>query len=122
MLPQENRLRRTDDLKRVRQHGRSRRHPLLIMIVSGNQVQKSRFAFVTSRRIGTAVIRNRVKRLLRESVRLSLDRIEPGWDCVLIANPSIAQVSFAEVQSVVLQLLDRLHILIDPAQEINSER
>ncbi len=122
MLPQEYRLRRSDDLKRVRQHGRSLRHPLLILVFSSNEMQNSRFAFITSRRVGTAVTRNKAKRLLRESVRLSLDRIEPGWDCLLIARQSIANASFGEVQSAVLQLLERAHLLVDSPKRIASER
>jgi ribonuclease P protein component len=113
MLPQEFRLRRSDDLKRVRQHGRSRRHPLLILVINSNKMQTSRFAFVASRRVGTAVTRNRVKRLMRESVRLSLDQIESGWDCLIIARPSIAKASFDEVQSALSQLLSRANLLCD---------
>ena len=122
MLPQEYRLRRADDLKQVRQNGRSRRHPLLIMIVSSNEMQNSRFAFIASRRVGTAVTRNRVKRLLRESVRLSLDRIEPGWDCLLIARQSMASAPFGDVQSAILQLLERAHLMVDSPGRIATER
>jgi len=117
MLPQEYRLRRSDDLKQVRQYGFSRRHPLLILVSKRNGMQNSRFAFITSRRVGTAVTRNRVKRLLRESVRLSLNQIELGWDCLLIARPAIAHASFSDVQSAILQLLERSHILVNSQVE-----
>lgn len=113
MLQKENRLRRADDLQRVRRYGQSWQHPLLVLLVNRSGRQSSRFAFVASRRVGTAVIRNRAKRLLRESVRLSFHRIEPGWDCLLIARPAIHQISFADVQSAVLQVMHRAGLLVD---------
>jgi ribonuclease P protein component len=57
------------------------------------------------------VVRNRVKRLLREAVRLHIDEIQPGWDCVWIARPQLSQAIFAEVETAVLQLLARAKLL-----------
>jgi len=71
----------------------------------------SRFAFVASRRVGNAVVRNRVKRLLREAVRGHLDEIQPGWDCIWIARPQLSRASFAEVETAVLQLLKQSKLL-----------
>lgn len=85
-------------------------------------MQHSRFAFVTSRRVGTAVIRNRIKRLLRESIRLSLNQIETGWDCILIARPAIAHASFSDVQSAILQLLERSHLWVETPSRTLPER
>lgn len=115
MLPQPHRLRRSADLTTVQQQGRSWRHPLCILLVGQGGAEASRFAFIASRRVGKAVVRNRVKRLLREAVRLHLDKIQPGWDCVWIARPLLPQASFAEVETAVLQLLARSKLLIASA-------
>ncbi len=111
MLPQPYRLRRSADLTIVQRQGRSWRHPLCILLVRRGDSPLSRFAFVASRRVGNAVVRNRVKRLLREAVRYHLDDIQPGWDCVWIARPRLSQASFAEVETAVLQLLQRSKLL-----------
>ena len=111
MLPQSYRLRRSSDLTLVQKHGRSWRHPFCILLVRQGGSRLSRFAFVASRRVGNAVIRNRVKRLLREAVHLHLDEIQPGWDCVWIARPRLPLASFAEVETAVLQLLKRSKLL-----------
>jgi ribonuclease P protein component len=107
MLPQPHRLKRSADVVLVQQQGRSWRHPLCILLVKSGEGQASRFAFIASMRIGKAVVRSRGRRLLREAVRLHLDEIQPGWDCVWIARPQLPQATFAEVETAVLQLLVR---------------
>lgn len=121
MLPQRHRLKRRSDVLRVRRRGRPYRHPLAILLVaaaggeeSGRQAcQPSRFAFVASRRAGTAVARNRGKRLLREAVRLRLPAIEPGWDCLFIVREATAGADWRAVQTAVDNLLSRSHLLVE---------
>lgn len=111
MLQRQYRLRRSADLKRVRQQGESRRHPLAILIAYPNDLDKSRFGFIASRRVGNAVARNRGRRLLREVVRLHLAEIVPGYDCVFIARQTTPEASYVDVETAVLQLLARLNLL-----------
>ncbi|HRQ37214.1 MAG TPA: ribonuclease P protein component [Chloroflexota bacterium] len=114
MLQSNHRLRRPADINLVRQAGNSWRHPLLILLVRSNSLPVSRFAFVASRHVGKAVQRNRAKRLLREAVRAHLPEIQPGWDCVLIARPSLPQAAFGEVETAVTQLLQRAKLRARP--------
>lgn len=126
MLQQRYRLRRAADFKRVGQHGRRWRHPLAILLVCASEVgvlncgegqpPVSRFGFAASRRVGTAVTRNRARRLLREAVRRHVDLIQPGYDCLLIARPATPQAGYADVEAAVLQLLKRARLL-RPAQK-----
>ncbi len=111
MLPKRYRLRRSADLERARQSGRSWRHPLAILAVGENGRDVSRFAFIASRRVGNAVQRNRAKRLLREAVHQHLPEIEPGRDCIIVARAPLLQASFAEVDTAVCQLLRRAKLL-----------
>ncbi len=104
----------------MRAEGRPFRHPLAILLVrlqieSANEngtdrAQAVRFAFSASRRVGSAVRRNRAKRLMRESVRLHLDEIVSGWDCLLIARVQTPEATFFEVETAVLQLLSRAQL------------
>ena len=111
MLPKQYRLRRSADLEKVRQSGRSWRHPLAILVARDNGQERSRFAFVASRRVGGAVQRNRAKRLLREAVRCRLADVAPGWDCIFIARAPLPQAAFEEVDTAVYQLLRRAKLL-----------
>jgi ribonuclease P protein component len=111
MLQKQYRLRHSADLKRVRQQGKSRRHPLAILIAYPNELDVSRFAFVASRRVGNAVKRNRGRRLLREVVRLHLSNVLPGYDCMFIVRQATPDASYADAETAVLDLLARLKIL-----------
>jgi RNase P protein component len=53
------------------------------------------------------VVRNRVKRLLRETVRCNLEAVPVGWDCVLIARSPLSAATYSETEDAVLQLFQR---------------
>jgi ribonuclease P protein component len=116
MLHPTHRLRYSADLKRVRQQGRSRSHPLVVLVAQPNDLPESRFAFIASRRVGKAVQRNRARRLLREVVRQHLADVKPGWDCVLIARREAALATYWDVETAVITLLTGLHLLSLPTR------
>jgi ribonuclease P protein component len=105
------RLRHPADFERLRREGRRWHHPLAVLVAGANNQPISRFAFLASRRVGKAVVRNRARRLLREAVRLKLDDIQKGWDCLFIARRETSEASFWEVEAAVGQLLDRAGLL-----------
>lgn len=61
--------------------------------------------------MGGAVVRNRVKRLLREVVRLHLDQVEPGWDVVFLARRSIIGAAYWTAEQAILGLLRSARML-----------
>lgn len=102
-----HRLRRSYDFARVRLNGRSWAHRLLVLAVVPNGLEVSRFGFVVSRRVGGAVRRNRVRRLLRETTRRNMSLIPNGWDCVLIARTPLSVATFSQTEAALVQLLQR---------------
>ncbi len=63
-----------------------------------------------SRRVGKAVVRNRVRRRLREIVRRRLPQIEAGWDLVFSARPAAAQATSDDLRRAVSDLLARARL------------
>lgn len=100
----EVRLRRSADFDRVRQEGRTWSHPLLVLVAAPNTIGQTRIGVVAGRRLGTAVARNRAKRLLREAARHLHPRLVAGWDLLLIARPPILTVREPEVEAALERL------------------
>jgi len=108
------RLRRNADFQRVRHGGQSNASPLLVLAFLRNNLDHSRFGFVVSKKLGKAVRRNKIKRRIREAVRLRLAHIEPGFDFVFIARKQAGSADFWEISAAVESLVKRANLWIDP--------
>jgi ribonuclease P protein component len=75
-----------------------------------------RVGFSVSKKVGKAVVRNRVKRRLREAVRHELPSIRPGTDLVFIARSAAAEASYWEIAEAVQAALRRAGALTRPAE------
>ncbi len=120
-MERRHRLTRSADFDRVRKQGRSWAQPLFVLSASRNGLDRSRFGFVVSRRVGGAVVRNRVKRQLREVVRQHLQEIPPGWDLVLVARAPVVEAEFSEIQEAFAEALRRARPwLMAPEGQVKS--
>ncbi|WP_457639512.1 ribonuclease P protein component [Persephonella sp.] len=83
---------KNQDVRNVLKQGRSFQTPHFIVLYKPGSAEKSRFAFVISRKFSKkAVERNRVKRIIREALRLyGKDRIPAGFDVVIIPKKNIS--------------------------------
>ncbi len=107
------RLRKRRDFDTVFQEGKILGNRLLVFRSVSNQLEHNRYGFVTSKRLGNAVVRNRVRRRLREGVRALATR--PGSDVVISARAAAAQADFHELKSAVANLFARAGILAEDA-------
>ena len=106
------RLTRSEDFKRVRRSGRSYAHPLVVLIVQKNEHGNIlRVGVAAGRTTGSAVHRNRAKRLLREAMRTLLPNIASGADVILIARSGLASATLTETREALLNLAQRAQIL-----------
>jgi ribonuclease P protein component len=109
------RLRRRSDFSAVYGRGRSWSSDLLAVRVLRTQGPHSRFGFAVGKRVGGAVVRNQVKRRLREAVR-ALGPL-PGWDVVVIARAPAAQADYWSLLAALRSLLGRAGLLAPVAAE-----
>ena len=93
----------------VYEEGKSWAGREIVVRALANGLGTSRFGFVVSRRIGNAVVRNRVKRRLREITRKM--PVQPGWDIILIARIPAPVASFMDLSQSVRKLLVRAGLL-----------
>jgi ribonuclease P protein component len=135
------RLTRSEDFKRVRRSGKSYAHPLVVLIVQTHDKRSSpvdkpsgaasamdkqgatlgegalnqqrvKIGVAAGRTVGTAVTRNRAKRLLREAMRPLIPNIASGLELILIARPGLVSATLEETRQALLTLLQRAKILI----------
>ncbi len=108
-------LNRTEQFALVYRKGSSWVDRLVVVKVLRNGLDFTRCGFSVSRRVGKAVVRNRVKRRLREVLRLT--PLPPGWDIVVIARPRIAAARYADIEKSVRDLLCRAGLLTGRYEE-----
>jgi ribonuclease P protein component len=91
------RLRRGSDFRRVLRSGWRLSGALFVMVAALGESGSSRLGLTISRRVGKAAVRNRVRRLLRDSFRRIPVDAERSFDLVLIPKPEIVGRSQAEI-------------------------
>lgn len=96
----------------VRSKGKSWAHPLLVLVVAPNNLKVTRCGFSTGKRLGKAHSRNRVKRMLREAVRVRHSGLKKGYDLVWIARQGLNEATdFWTVDATVESLLRRAKLV-----------
>jgi ribonuclease P protein component len=112
VFPKARRLTRSAEFARVRTEGRAQRGGLLVLglLETGNE-EPFRAGFVTSKRVGGAVVRNRVRRRLREVVRRHQHELRAGLWMVVIARPAAARATYRALEDERLRLVKRAFIL-----------
>ena len=83
----------------------------LVLIYSSSRKADKKIGFAVGKKVGNAVVRNRVKRRLREAVTPLLPGIKPGYRLIFIARAAIAQASYADIVSAVRRLLDKAGVI-----------
>jgi ribonuclease P protein component len=68
-----------------------------VLYVAPNDLGHTRVGITVSGRVGKAVVRNRVRRRLREAIRARLPRLQPGLDLVVVSRPPSARATWAEL-------------------------
>lgn len=113
MVARRFRLRHRSDFRRVRQEGRVWQGPLLRLSALPNGLNVTRHGIVAGRRLGNAVVRNRIKRRLREAIREVVPSLRAGWDLVWLPRRNCSGVPFEELQRAVSDILRRADLLQD---------
>ncbi len=101
-------LRAAGDFDALQAANRSRAHPLLVIRWRRNDIGRTRFGLSTGRRLGGAVVRNRVRRRLREALRASDHRPNGGWDILIVCRPQSATAGYTELRAALDKLLQRM--------------
>lgn len=97
-------IRSATDFARLQQEGRSRANPLLLVRYRRNDLDRTRYGISTTRRIGSAVVRNRLRRRFRTLLRRFDPLLLSGWDVLIVARGAAAGVRQDELENALAQV------------------
>lgn len=83
----------------------------LVLYARRNRTQSNRVGITVGKKLGHAVVRNRVRRRLREVYRLNESRFAPGWDIVVVARSRCIKADFGKLTQAYLSLAEKAGIL-----------
>ena len=106
-LPHEWRLVRRAEFEAVYRGGRRRTSATFVIFLRPNGSEKTRFGMSVKKALGNAVARNRIRRRVREALRLHREEIVPGWDVVIHPNRAAGTMDFAKLEAELLALMPR---------------
>lgn len=104
-------LSRPEDFAALQGEGAVRSHALLVVRVRRNDLEVTRFGLSTGRKLGGAVVRNRVRRRLREALRVMAPSFQPGWDVLIIARSPVIAADYQKLAGALQNLLRRGGVL-----------
>ncbi|MCR4893172.1 MAG: ribonuclease P protein component [Eubacteriales bacterium] len=90
---------------------KSRANRLLVIYRAPGEEETSRLGITVSGKIGHAVVRNRIRRRIREAVRLHEERFLPGYDIIFVARKPAAEADYHELEASVLKLSASMGLL-----------
>ena len=110
--PSNLRMKLACDFARVKTQGSSQAGKFLVLgALRVEALKEFQFGLITGGKLGNAVVRNRIRRLLREIVRAHRAEIAPGWQMVIIARWRAPQATLAELENDWLRLARRMNLL-----------
>lgn len=101
--------------------GKSEVGPSMVLYCRKNGRQKNRFGITVSTKLGKAVVRNRVRRRLREIYRLREEKLKPGYDIVVVARVRAVHSRYADLDKQFLRLAKKLQLLRPMEENVTQE-
>lgn len=103
-------LKENRDFRRMYHRGKSAATGHLVLYAAKNRLGYRRLGLTVSVKLGGAVQRNRVKRLLREAFRLHAQEFPESWDFVIVARTRAVKAKCQDIDRALIKAADELHL------------
>ncbi len=104
-------IKKNSNFVNVYHHGKSYANKYLVMYVLKNALDQNRYGITVSKKVGNSVVRHRVTRLIRESIRLNEEKFDRGFDIVIVARNTAKNKKYDDIRSAFLHL-GRMHHIV----------
>ena len=103
-------LKQNSDFRRLYAKGRSSANRFLVLYCRRNGRGVNRMGYTVSAKLGGAVVRNRVRRRLREIARLNMPALKTGWDIVVVARTRAVTATYRELERAYRKTCEKLQL------------
>ena len=104
------------EFRRIYRKGKSVVSPAMVLYCQKNRQGRTRLGITVSTKLGKAVVRNRVRRRLREIWRLNKKDMKAGWDIILVARVRAVDMPYQKLNKMYLRLLREADLLMEEAE------
>ena len=109
-------LKQNHEFRRLYAKGRNAVTPTLVIYARRNRTGGNRVGFTVTVKLGHAVVRNRVRRRLREIYRLHESRLKCGYDIVVVARSRAAEADYHRLEKDLLRSFEKLSLIKEEAE------
>lgn len=104
-------LKKDRQFKIVYKHGRNYWNKSLTLYMKKNGLNYNRVGYSITKKIGNSVVRNKLRRRMKEIMRLNFDDIKDGYDLILIPKKSTVNMDYYDLEKEIIHLLKRSGLL-----------
>jgi ribonuclease P protein component len=102
------RLAKREDFNKVYRYGKSTaNHQFVLYYLAQPKHEHFRLGISVSKKVGNAVVRNRIRRMVKEIVRLRKEQFAPNFDYIIIARKPAAEMAYQEIEKSILHVFRR---------------
>ena len=109
-------LKKNSDFRRLYSKGKSAVTPYMVVYCRRSREAHNRVGYTVSTKLGHAVVRNRVRRRLREIYRLNAPSLKTGYDIIIVARTRCVGAEYAKMDSAFLSACEKLGLLKETAE------
>lgn len=104
-------LKKNSDFRRLYAKGKSAVNPYMVVYCRRNNTRENRLGYTVSAKLGHAVVRNRIRRRLREIYRLNSPHLRSGWDIVIVARSRCIDAQYSKMDRAFLEACTKLSLI-----------
>ncbi len=110
-MKNEERIKRNSHFRYIYNRGKSISNDVLVLYTLKNNINSNRLGISVSKKVGNSVVRNRVKRLIKESYRLNKESFNKGYDFIFIARQKASLADYKKIQGAMKHLMKKTGIM-----------